>query len=231
MKRGRQALGIIGLLLCFVLPATASDPRVALQSITLPSIELQDVALEEALEFLQMRSRELSGSPSSAVNFILQGDAELRRLPISLNLENVTLGQTLWFVSEIGQLKFEVDRHAIVVSKPEEWKSVSAPPIAADQVIARKVKEIHVPGIEWDQVPLRDAVDLLRTQARELDPEKVGVNFVLLPDPDKATEKEITLRLQGIPLAEAIRYTAQLANHTVRIEGGAILLAPIATEE
>ncbi len=209
----------------------ANSPRSALQSIVFPSIEFVEVPLHQVLEFLQVRSGELSGSPSNEVNFILKGDDELRDLPITLNLRSVSLGQALWFIGEIGELNFNFDQHAIIVSKPAEWRKVPAPRVAADRSVIEKVNRITIPRVEFTEIPLEDAVDFLRSFSIELDeaepnPQRRGVNIVLLPNTGEKTVPEITLSLSDIPLAEVIRYTAQLADFEVRLENGAVLLAP-----
>ncbi|MDF1659360.1 MAG: hypothetical protein P1U58_17220 [Verrucomicrobiales bacterium] len=192
----------------------------------MPTIEFVEVPLYQALEFLQIRSGELSGSPSLGINFILKGGDELKNIPITLNLRDVSLGQALWFIAEIAHLNFSIDQHAVIVSKPDEWKKVPARPSSADRKVAEKVNQIVIPRVEFSEVPLPDAVDLLRTFSRELDPEKKGINLVLLGDVGEGNPPEITLQLSNIPLAEAIRYTAQLAGYEVRLENGAVLLGP-----
>ena len=204
----------------------ANSPRSTLQSVVLPTIEFVDVPLYQALDFLQIRSGELSGSPGLGINFILKGGEELRNIPITLNLRDVSLGQALWFIAEIGHLNFSVDQHAVIVSKPDEWEKVPARPTSTDRKVAEKVNQIVIPRVEFSEVPLPDAVDLLRTLSRELDPEKKGINLVLLGDVGEGNTPEISLQLSRIPLAEAIRYTAQLADYEVRLENGAVLLCP-----
>lgn len=209
----------------------AKDPKVALQTIIFPSIEFVEVPLHQVLDFLQVRSTELSGSSRGGVNFILQGDDELRSLPITLNLRGVSLGQALWFVGEVGRLKFTVDQHAVIVSAPSEWKRVPAPRGPSDQKVIEKVNRLSAPRVEFSDVPLKDAVDLLRSFASELDlteldPAKKGINIVLLPGPGANEECGINLSLSQVPLSEAIRYTASLASYEILIENGAVLLSP-----
>lgn len=207
-------------------PSVQANPRAALQSVVFPTIEFAEVPLHQVLEFLQIRSGELRGSPAAAVNFILNGDTEVRNIPITLQVREVSLGQVLWFIGEIGQLRMDVDQHAIIVSKPSEWARSPAPRTSADSRVVEMVNRVTIPNLEFSEVPLSDAVDLLRVFATELDPAKKGVNLVLLPDLSGREEPTITLRLSQIPLAEGIRYTAQLAGYDVRIENGAILFAP-----
>ena len=73
-----------------------------------------------------------------------------------------------------------------------------------------KARGIIVPKIELREAALAEVVDFLRKKSVELDPDKVGVNLILKPG--TVSEVKITLTLNNIPLLEAVRYTAGLAN-------------------
>jgi len=209
----------------------AQSPARKLQTIIIPSLEFSDAALHEAVTFLQARSAELSGSPTGGLNFILNGGEEVRNLRVSLNLRNVSLGQALWFLSEIARLDIEIDQHAVILSKAERWTRRAVTTSAADKAVAQKLDRIVVPGVEFSSVPLGDAIDLLRAYSSQLDtsepdPKKRGVNFVFVPDPAAGKEPEVTLKLTQMPLSQVLRYTAELSGFEARIEKGVVVMAP-----
>ncbi|MEC5128634.1 hypothetical protein VSU19_17870 [Verrucomicrobiales bacterium BCK34] len=222
------------LLLVFISSATfcdAQSPAQKLQSIIFPSIEFNDAALHEVLDFLQAGSAEISGSPSGGVNFILNGDDELRNLPIALKLQNVSLGQALWFLLEMAKLDIKIDQHAVMLSEAEEWTRRPTKPSAADKAVAQKLREMVVPGVEFSSVPLSDAIDLMRAYSSQLDtsepaPKKRGINFVYIPDSAAGEEPGITFTLTQVPLMEVLRYTAELSGFEARIEKGVVVIAP-----
>lgn len=207
----------------------AQSPARKLQTIVLPSIEFSDASLDEAIGFLQARSNELS--PAGGVNFILSGDEELRNTPVTLKLQNVSLGQALWFLSGIARLEISIDQHAVMLSKATEWKRRPVKPSAADKAVMQKLREIVVPGVEFSSVPLGDAIDLMRSYSSQLDttepdPKKRGINFVFIPDPAAEKEPEVTFTLNRVPLSEVLRYTAELTGFEARIEKGVVVIAP-----
>ena len=68
-----------------------------------------------------------------------------------------------------------------------------------------------------------EALDFLASRGRALDPKKQGVNIVL-DAPVEYRDAKITLSLQNVPLGEALRYAAQLANLVVVEEPYALVL-------
>ncbi len=224
-------ISMMALLGAFPSFCNAQSPAKKLQTIVLPSIEPSDAALHEAVEFLSARSAELSGSPAGGVNFILSGDESLGNTPVSPNLQNVSLGQALWFLSEIARLEIKIDQHAVMLSKAAEWKRRPAKPTASNRAVLQKLRQIIVPGVEFSSVPLSDAIDLMRSYSSQLftteaDPKKRGINFVFVPDPAVDKEPEVTFTLTKVPLSEVLRYSAELTGFEPRIEKGAVIFAP-----
>lgn len=119
--------------------------------------------------------------------------------------------------------------------------------------IKEKLANIVLPGIEFRQTTLNDAVEYLRQESRrvdlaEADPEKRGVNiYVQTPatgatvasapitspadvQPSGATPASsvrITLNMNRIPLLEALKYVAAQAGLKVKVEQYAVSLVPL----
>jgi hypothetical protein len=114
----------------------------------------------------------------------------------------------------------------------------------------QKVKRIIIPSVEFVDTPLKDALEFLRQRSVELDtnesdPSRKGVNFVLdsginggaaAPAPPAeggfgvdggVGNTRITLRLQNVPLVEALRYTTSLAQLKYKVEPNAIVILPL----
>jgi hypothetical protein len=85
------------------------------RNLILPSIDFKDVSLEEAIDFLRLRSRELSaGQPASSVpNFIVM-DPQKKAQPITLQLKNIPLEQACNRIGEMAGLRVKYDQAAIV---------------------------------------------------------------------------------------------------------------------
>ena len=90
-----------------------------MNSIIFPSVQFQGATIEEAIEYLRVKSRDLDTTPDSSgvkgVNIILRtGDAP-NNASISLDLSDVPMSEALRYVTELAQMKFKVEAHAVLV--------------------------------------------------------------------------------------------------------------------
>lgn len=140
-------------------------------------------------------------------------------------------------VNRMESEHFRVGDHLIVPIPLEVWDAQAEPslpkwetPVKAAP--AHKSASLIIPTLEFRDTPLKDAIDFLRKISAELDtdsPEKErGLNFIL-KDAEPLSRVRITLKLSNVPLIEAIRYTAALANCDYRVEGDTVTIsqAPI----
>jgi hypothetical protein len=82
--------------------------------------------------------------------------------------------------------------------------------------------------IDFKAAPVEDVVSFFRAKAKELDPEKNGVNFVLSPAVlDVVKDTKITLSLKNIPMSEALRYSLIQANLDYKVEPFAVVLVSL----
>ena len=103
--------------------------------------------------------------------------------------------------------------------------------------IQKKLREIVIPRLEFEEVTVTTVVKYLKMISREIDPEKTGVNIFLrltAPKTGEAAEgaeaapvaePTITMVVDNIPLGEAIRYVCRAGNLKYRIEKFAVVLA------
>ena len=83
---------------------------------------------------------------------------------------------------------------------------------------------ITLPHVDFKETSLPKVLQFLQQRSLELDPEKRGLNFVLNAPGDPAPESvRISLHLRELPLSEALRYVAELANLNLRYDEDAIL--------
>ena len=129
-------------------------------------------------------------------------------------------GATATTAAEKKKVNAGADRQASVSQiETEAATEASATKTRAEQII--------IPGIDFHEVPLGDAVDFLQAQARILDPEKQGLGIVVAPDSETANaDTEITLVLNQVSLAVALKHLATLSNCRVEYGGQAVVLKP-----
>lgn len=99
-------------------------------------------------------------------------------------------------------------------------------PVAVGSNTKTKANALIIPKMVLSGSSLSDAVDYLRKQSIELDPEHHGLNIVV-EEPGRDKGVEISLDLTNIPISEALRYVASLSNRVVRYEALATVLAPM----
>ncbi len=93
-----------------------------MNSLILPTVDLNGVTLEQALEYLRQQSRALDKSPgppeSKGVKIILRPLEYVDEPRISLDLKNVPLIEALRYVTELAQISFRVEADQVVVAHP-----------------------------------------------------------------------------------------------------------------
>lgn len=89
--------------------------------------------------------------------------------------------------------------------------------------VRERLEKIIIPSIELDNASLTDTLAFLGVRARELDPEKKGVNLVNFPG-EGAPEPRLTISLKEIPLTEALKYVAALSDLELEFDEEAVLL-------
>lgn len=223
---------LVALALAVLVPhgEVQAGPAEKLRSVHLPSVELREVSLSDALDYLKSRSIELDPA-RTGVNFILSGDKEVGERPVTAVLADVTLGQALWFVGEVARVDFRLDPHAVLVAPRPEGKAGSKQGGRSDPNVVRKLNSIQVPSIEFNETQFEDALQFFREFSVQLDktssdPAKRGVNIVQIPPVEPGEPKRISMRLTKVPLSEAIRYACELAGYDIRVEMGAVIVSP-----
>lgn len=221
-----------------------------LQSIVIPHLDFRDATVAEAVDFLRMKSADLDTAEPDpvkrGVNFILNltGTSEAPPSRLTLSLSNIPLLEALKYVTSLANLKFKVERNAVVIL-PVGVKVKSpamllaggvpgTPEQSAREKIARKLNSIILPKIAFRDATLREAVDFLKKKAADLDtaepdPARRGLSVVLKAPSTvgDSGEKRITLSLKNVSLADAFKYTAELAGCQVMIEPYALTITPL----
>jgi general secretion pathway protein D len=90
-----------------------------MNKIIFPTVQFQGATIDEAIEYLRVKSRDLDtftdASGVKGVNIILRtGDAP-SNASISLDLKDVPMSEALRYITELAQMKFKVEAHAVLV--------------------------------------------------------------------------------------------------------------------
>jgi len=117
--------------------------------------------------------------------------------------------------------------------------------------VARKLRTIVIPRLEFRQTDIRDVIEFLVRISRELDPEKEGVNIVLnlgsgaaqaaAPADPFARAGSVTNRVSGDPLItfsarhlslqETLKVVADSAGLKYRVQGNVVMVVPVSAPD
>jgi len=92
------------------------------------------------------------------------------------------------------------------------------PKVAA---LTKKLDSITIPTAEFRGANVADVVQFLTAVAKENDPDKAGVNIVLM---DKENKSKVTLTLQKASLHKILKLVGEMAGLSVDVEEDAVVL-------
>ena len=92
--------------------------------------------------------------------------------------------------------------------------------------LERKLRDLRVPHVEFNNATLDEAIEYLRVTSRNIDPDGRGVDFILNLEQD-ARNRPLSLNLTNVPLEELLRYMTQQAGATYRIETNAVVIGSL----
>lgn len=92
----------------------------------------------------------------------------------------------------------------------------------ADAAFRKRLEEMIVPKVDFQNLPARKAIESLRSMSRELSPDKAAINFVWMAGDDSKLTP-VTLSLEKVPMLDVIRYVAEAARLNVRVDSHAVV--------
>ena len=128
------------------------------------------------------------------------------------------------FAPEAGEIDVRGLPPGTEIEDPHSGKRFFVPD--DEPATLERAKRIVIPRLTFKEATVPEALDFLTMKARDLDPEKKGVNLVLKPGPETGTIK-ITIDLRDIPFTEALKYITSLANLKFRYEEEAVVIVPL----
>lgn len=198
-----------------------------LDAIIFPKVQFSGATLDEALAFLKAKSRMLDTSePNEAkrgVNFILQNASASTAL-ISMDLKNVPLSKVVKYTADLAGLEYRIEENAVIFLSRSKGTTVQpATPVSGKAV--ELAKKYILPQVQFSKATIEEAVEFLRVYPRDREgAPSPWINFLLKPGGNPNTQ--ITLDLKDVSLWEAVRYIAELSNHTLSADDHTIILTP-----
>jgi tetratricopeptide (TPR) repeat protein len=93
-----------------------------MNKIILPKVELRGATIEQAIDYLRVKMREAdtSGDASKGFSILLRTGNAPSNASISLDLKDVPMSEALRYVTELAQMKYKVEAHAVLVTPLSE---------------------------------------------------------------------------------------------------------------
>ncbi len=196
-----------------------------LRTIILPRVQFSGATIEEAIEYLRVKSREFDTLDKTGVQLILRpGGTKTDR--ISLDLKDVPLIEALRYCTELADLTYKIEPYAVTIAATTTEAPAKLEISAksdAKATVATRASKIILPSVEFRDATLVEAIEFIRAKSREHDPDKKGVNILLKGDGGTA---KLTLSLIDVPVPEALHYCAELANHKLSADEDSFVLTP-----
>jgi hypothetical protein len=211
---------------------TAKLTAIKLKAITL-SLDFNNATIDEAVNFLHVEAKRLDPE-RAGFNFVISPDAARAAKPVTLALNGVSFEQALQSVCGLAGVKYVVEDRVIRILAPAEKApgAVSGLPAAAlddkaAQATMHKLQSIVIDRINFQNLDIAAAVQFLGEKSRELDPDHVGINFVLGNiDSAANVHRALSLTLDNIPLSDLIREIEAQANLHASINGTIVTFRP-----
>jgi beta-lactamase regulating signal transducer with metallopeptidase domain len=205
-------------------PASALNAK--LNRIILPRVQFSGASIEEAMEYLQTKSREFDSLDKKGVQFLLRPGGAKPGL-ISLDLKEVPLIEALRYCTELAGLTYKVEPYAVIIAATTTDAPAKLELTAksnAKTTVTTQASKIILPSVEFRDATLVEAIEFIRAKSREHDPDKKGVNILLKGDGGTV---KITLSLKDVPVSEALHYCAELSNHKLSADENSFVLTPV----
>lgn len=117
---------------------------IKLRKLVLPIVDLDGASLEEVVEFLRVRSRELDPQ-KRGIDIVLKASPELKSKPVTINMSSVPFEEVLRYATEMTNTVYRVDDYAVTISSH------------AEQSVAITSKSYRVPPDFIQNAPATDA--------------------------------------------------------------------------
>ncbi len=196
-----------------------------LDTIVITRVDAENTTLEEMVDFLRLRAVEGDAGEvvpeKKGINFVIRMPRKVDEKAfeprlITLQKEKVTLREIIVEISKQSGMGFKVDDFALTFfppdskAVPEKHAPMPEPPVAKAAEFASK---IIIPLIDFEEVTLQEAVDLLNQRARELNKEGPVYPIVLDPKAD-ADAKIKKLQIRNGPLSVVLKYCMDQTKQT-----------------
>lgn len=191
-----------------------------LNSIVIPRVDAEDMSLEEMVDFLTLRVKQLDVAEKDpakkGINFVIRkakGQDIVNAGHITMQKKNVLLIDVLKEMAKQSGMLFSIDDFCLTFLSAADRKADEANFVASkpeprpmpNGKAADFAMKLIIPNVDFVDITLRDAVDHLNQRARELTKEG-PVYPIVLDDSADPNAKIKELRLRNCPALVVLDY-------------------------
>lgn len=86
---------------------------------------------------------------------------------------------------------------------------------------------VNIPMVDFEQVSLREALDILALKIEHETDKKIAPNFIIHDLKGAFSSRKITLRLKNVPASALLGYIVNMVRGSVRYDRHAIIITPL----
>ncbi|MBE2282869.1 MAG: hypothetical protein IAE77_05350 [Prosthecobacter sp.] len=206
--------------------SASTNPQVAGKWVY-PRVQFQSATLDEAVEFLRVRSRDID--PRGIGVDIIQA-APSSQASISLDLLQVPLEDTVRYCVELCGLAWRWENGRILITpKDQAGKPLPEVPIASG---APDLAAWRLPKLTFSAARLPEVMDFFTRASTSADPFSKGIRHAFHDAQGKPVDAKafsqatLSLELHHISAHEALRYITLLSGAVIRVEKDQVILQP-----
>lgn len=214
-------------------PAAPGPPGPAMtkaRDLVIPSVEFRGVTVEDALDFLNLKAREVD--PGKVGLEIALQPGTKSQAKIHLSLTNVPLIEAVHYVAELAGLGLRVDRESLTLT-PKGPLPVPTPtlirngPDPFSRTALEIVRPLVLPKVDFQDEQLVNVLSVLSEKSRELDPKGQGTTISMRLDSIKAFDfyrRRITLSAENEPMLTVLEKIGRMVGLEMRATPNSLLL-------
>jgi hypothetical protein len=197
----------------------------------LPQVSFLGATLDEAIEFLRVKSRDLD-LLGRGVDIILFPSAKLSSAQISLDLRDVPLEEALRYITQLANVKYRWEDGRVLVLPPGQ-QALTLPVVSSASPVGNasvNPGKWVLPKVEIKRAPLEEVLKCLKSKSMAVDPQSKGLDYAILDASGKPTNASslsiapISLEVHQISMESLLRFIAEIAGVSIQIEEARIVV-------
>lgn len=210
-----------------------------LNQIIIPRLDFEELTLEEAIDFLAIRTKELDQSEPiemRGMGFVIRLEPNVSSPGIpELRLRNVSVAAALRYICLMTDMRCEVDDRVTLLPRDPKtpWDSFGS--VLEEKGDARyienKIRYISIPRVDFENTSIHEAIDYLRLRSLELDVTTIdsgrkGINFVLYLPKDVAPPYIDKLQRANASFEEVLKEICIKTGMRYELDQYSVILVP-----